>query len=289
MGSPEFTDSPRYPELSPDTRQTVRVRLPDQPIPAAANITQQLGWTGGYRIGKRHSAVGEFGYRVPYPESTTPATAADIDRQACAGIQTPWYATCLNDIAPVRPQPRPPLPRPQAPMTSAIPDAAGSGPATAPEPPRPAARTHHRPRLRETAPPYYTANRAPIAQLVELRTFNPQVPGSSPGGGTARAPGSAPGARGVSGGESVPPHPVPRCSAGMPRSPAGFGAGSRGLSSPGRHGARTWAAMGQKWGKLAAARRRSPRGPDDPRTRRAPSGRGHRRGVGDPASPVRAE
>lgn len=25
---------------------------------------------------------------------------------------------------------------------------------------------------------------APIAQLVELRTFNPQVPGSSPGGGT---------------------------------------------------------------------------------------------------------
>lgn len=28
------------------------------------------------------------------------------------------------------------------------------------------------------------ADRAPIAQLVELRTFNPQVPGSSPGGGT---------------------------------------------------------------------------------------------------------
>ena len=27
---------------------------------------------------------------------------------------------------------------------------------------------------------------APIAQLVELRTFNPQVPGSSPGGGTAQ-------------------------------------------------------------------------------------------------------
>ena len=27
---------------------------------------------------------------------------------------------------------------------------------------------------------------APIAQLVELRTFNPQVPGSSPGGGTSR-------------------------------------------------------------------------------------------------------
>lgn len=30
--------------------------------------------------------------------------------------------------------------------------------------------------------------RAPIAQLVELRTFNPQVPGSSPGGGTENAP-----------------------------------------------------------------------------------------------------
>src|SRR5687768_5771288 len=29
-------------------------------------------------------------------------------------------------------------------------------------------------------------HRAPIAQLVELRTFNPQVPGSSPGGGTAQ-------------------------------------------------------------------------------------------------------
>jgi hypothetical protein len=28
--------------------------------------------------------------------------------------------------------------------------------------------------------------RAPIAQLVELRTFNPQVPGSSPGGGTVQ-------------------------------------------------------------------------------------------------------
>jgi hypothetical protein len=30
--------------------------------------------------------------------------------------------------------------------------------------------------------------RAPIAQLVELRTFNPQVPGSSPGGGTSTKP-----------------------------------------------------------------------------------------------------
>ena len=29
--------------------------------------------------------------------------------------------------------------------------------------------------------------RAPIAQLVELRTFNPQVLGSSPSGGTIRA------------------------------------------------------------------------------------------------------
>jgi hypothetical protein len=28
--------------------------------------------------------------------------------------------------------------------------------------------------------------RAPIAQLVELRTFNPQVLGSSPSGGTSR-------------------------------------------------------------------------------------------------------
>lgn len=36
---------------------------------------------------------------------------------------------------------------------------------------------------------YYTAHRAPIAQLVELRTFNPQVVGSSPTGGTPRAPG----------------------------------------------------------------------------------------------------
>ncbi len=32
------------------------------------------------------------------------------------------------------------------------------------------------------------AHRAPIAQLVELRTFNPQVPGSSPGGGTFDGP-----------------------------------------------------------------------------------------------------
>lgn len=32
------------------------------------------------------------------------------------------------------------------------------------------------------------SSRAPIAQLVELRTFNPQVPGSSPGGGTTRPP-----------------------------------------------------------------------------------------------------
>lgn len=31
------------------------------------------------------------------------------------------------------------------------------------------------------------AGHAPIAQLVELRTFNPQVPGSSPGGGTYAA------------------------------------------------------------------------------------------------------
>lgn len=34
---------------------------------------------------------------------------------------------------------------------------------------------------------HYTCARAPIAQLVELRTFNPQVPGSSPGGGTTGA------------------------------------------------------------------------------------------------------
>ena len=32
---------------------------------------------------------------------------------------------------------------------------------------------------------YRLCPHAPIAQLVELRTFNPQVPGSSPGGGTA--------------------------------------------------------------------------------------------------------
>jgi hypothetical protein len=32
--------------------------------------------------------------------------------------------------------------------------------------------------------PSIVVPRAPIAQLVELRTFNPQVPGSSPGGGT---------------------------------------------------------------------------------------------------------
>ncbi len=44
------------------------------------------------------------------------------------------------------------------------------------------------------------ALRAPIAQLVELRTFNPQVVGSSPTGGTPpQAPGIAPGACGVSG------------------------------------------------------------------------------------------
>jgi hypothetical protein len=30
----------------------------------------------------------------------------------------------------------------------------------------------------------YPVPRAPIAQLVELRTFNPQVLGSSPSGGT---------------------------------------------------------------------------------------------------------
>lgn len=172
MGSPEFTDSPRYPELSPDTRQTVRVRLPARPTPAAANITQQLGWTGGYRIGKRHSVVGVFGYRVPHPESITPATAADIDRPACAGIQTPWYATCLNDISPLRAQPRPPLPRPQAPVTP-----------TSDPPPHPWPRYHPvRPRRLTTAPgyekprlPITLANRAPIAQLVELRTFNPHV------------------------------------------------------------------------------------------------------------------
>lgn len=48
------------------------------------------------------------------------------------------------------------------------------------------------PRLAFSAPrhvvnsstPRVTEARAPIAQLVELRTFNPQVPGSSPGGGT---------------------------------------------------------------------------------------------------------
>ncbi len=38
----------------------------------------------------------------------------------------------------------------------------------------------------------YTCPRAPIAQLVELRTFNPQVPGSSPGGGTLGGGGPAP-------------------------------------------------------------------------------------------------
>lgn len=238
MGSPEFTDSPRYPELSPDTRQTVRVRLPARPTPAAANITQQLGWTGGYRIGKRHSVVGVFGYRVPHPESITPATAADIDRPACAGIQTPWYATCLNDISPLRAQPRPPLPRPQAPVTP-----------TSDPPPHPWPRYHPvRPRRLTTAPgyekprlPITLANRAPIAQLVELRTFNPQVPGSSPGGGTARAPGSASGARGVSGGESAPPQVVPYCRAARRRS-----AGERDVVGVGQHPGPAWGRNGAK-------------------------------------------
>lgn len=39
---------------------------------------------------------------------------------------------------------------------------------------------------------------APIAQLVELRTFNPQVVGSSPTGGTARPPSGPLGPAGVS-------------------------------------------------------------------------------------------
>ncbi len=55
---------------------------------------------------------------------------------------------------------------------------------------------------------YYTAQRAPIAQLVELRTFNPQVVGSSPTGGTRRGGGRAraPRARrGAGGGGATPP------------------------------------------------------------------------------------
>jgi hypothetical protein len=40
-------------------------------------------------------------------------------------------------------------------------------------------------------PPSILIAAAPIAQLVELRTFNPQVLGSSPSGGTARAVGEA--------------------------------------------------------------------------------------------------
>ena len=47
------------------------------------------------------------------------------------------------------------------------------------------------------------ADRAPIAQLVELRTFNPQVPGSSPGGGT-------PMGRSASSGPSPSPASSPR-------------------------------------------------------------------------------
>ena len=61
----------------------------------------------------------------------------------------------------------------------------------------------------QTASPAVSFSRrtrhAPIAQLVELRTFNPQVPGSSPGGGTtSRAAGGC--AHGNHGSSSTAPH-----------------------------------------------------------------------------------
>ncbi len=55
------------------------------------------------------------------------------------------------------------------------------------------------------------ATRAPIAQLVELRTFNPQVPGSSPGGGTRVRRSTC------SGGLAAP---VTRCTAAAPDPPS---------------------------------------------------------------------
>ena len=59
-------------------------------------------------------------------------------------------------------------------------------------------------------PPIRLATRAPIAQLVELRTFNPQVPGSSPGGGTRVRRNAG------SGGLSAS---VTKCTAGAPDRP----------------------------------------------------------------------
>jgi hypothetical protein len=69
-------------------------------------------------------------------------------------------------------------PNAQTPTEPAVGTCAGKVSRTVPAPP---GRTR-----RER--PKYSFQRAPIAQLVELRTFNPQVPGSSPGGGTARSP-----------------------------------------------------------------------------------------------------
>ncbi len=55
--------------------------------------------------------------------------------------------------------------------------------------PQPVRHTHRPPftpsrQAVNSSTPRLTGAPAPIAQLVELRTFNPQVPGSSPGGGT---------------------------------------------------------------------------------------------------------
>ncbi len=108
------------------------------------------------------------------------------------------------------------------------------------------------------------------------RTFNPQVPGSSPGGGTARASGSASGARGVSGvNPSAAPGSVPLGGHGevagrvtRPRQDQ-----PRRVLPPSRHGRR----RGQPRGRSAEARRSRPGRSDDLRTsgrRRPRTGRG---------------
>src|SRR5690606_351242 len=72
--------------------------------------------------------------------------------------------------------------------------ACGRFPSHHPPPPNTAAAAPARaqlPAFRPAPMPTTLAPRPPIAPLVELRTFNPQVPGSSPGGGTAdRRPGA---------------------------------------------------------------------------------------------------
>ncbi len=210
---PEFTKASPYPETRSDTRQTEESGSRRVRLSVTANIVQSK--SGACRITEFASVPVPFTradrQAASHPPSARPPPAPRarspelrspaLCKSKVPGSQHDWMISRYRRneqswVPNVYRQHR----RARSPCYRTRGRAANRAARTAATRRTPPLPTGRRPSWVIRTQRTTLALRAPIAQLVELRTFNPQVVGSSPTGGTPpQAPGITPGACGVSG------------------------------------------------------------------------------------------